>query len=94
MERLQTAMMLLFGVAIFSYIMGNFIDILGSFQQLHESFEQGDTLAKFFGLLHRFNRGKLIDHKLKTDIENFFDYKWSNDKNLAIIDENDKAIMD
>ena len=75
--------MLLFGVAIFSYIMGNFIEILGNFTELHESFGEEEMLSKFFGLLLQFNRGKIINQKLKLDIESFFEYKWNHCKNLA-----------
>ena len=64
-ERLVGAFMLLIGVAVFSYIMGNFIEILDKFKQLNESFEDGDNLSKFFGLLVRFNRGKDVNFELK-----------------------------
>jgi len=51
MERLFCAIILLFGVAIFSYIMGNFKEVLEKFQQLNEDLDDGDNLTKFFGLL-------------------------------------------
>jgi len=38
-ERIICAMILLFGVAIQSYIMGEFIDILSQFQRLNEEIE-------------------------------------------------------
>ena len=44
-------MILLFGVAIFSYIMGNFIEILEQIKQLDEELDDGDNLTRFFGLL-------------------------------------------
>jgi hypothetical protein len=47
-ERFLTAFILLFGVAIFSYIMGIFIDILHNFQTLGADFDEGDELSKFF----------------------------------------------
>ena len=54
-ERLVGAFILLFGVAIFSYIMGNFIEILQQFKKFHEDLEDGDNLMKFFGTLKKFN---------------------------------------
>ena len=61
--------------------MGNFITIIQAIQTFNSSFDDGDNLSKFFGLLVQFNQGKRIDLKLKSDIEDFFDYKWTMDKN-------------
>jgi amino acid permease len=41
-ERLVGAFVLLFGVAIFSYIMGIFIEILDQFRNMNEDYDQGD----------------------------------------------------
>ena len=51
MERLFCALILLFGVAIFSYIMGIFISILGTYKSLNADLDDGDNLSKFFGLI-------------------------------------------
>ena len=50
-ERFLTAFVLLFGVAIFSIVMGNFIEISDSFLKINEEFDEGDNLSKFFGLI-------------------------------------------
>lgn len=54
-ERLVTALILLFGVAIFSYIMGIFIGILDQISHFNEGLDDGDNLSKFFGILRKFN---------------------------------------
>jgi hypothetical protein len=54
-ERLYTGFAMLFGVAIFSSIMGNFIGIIESFKVFDAEIEQTDELAKFLGVLERFN---------------------------------------
>ena len=41
-------------------------------------------MAKFFGLIKKFNGNMDIDYKVKKDIEEFFDHKWSYDRNQAI----------
>jgi hypothetical protein len=56
-ERLFMAFGMLFGVAIFSVIMGNFIDMLDVIKDFSEDFNEGEDLAKFFGILKAFNRG-------------------------------------
>jgi hypothetical protein len=59
-ERLLTALVLLFGVAVFSIVMGNFIEISESAKSMNEEFDDGDNLSKFFGLLKKFNKGQSI----------------------------------
>ena len=54
-ERLLCAFLMLAGVAIFSYIMGNFLEILLSIQNLNTEFDEGEKLTKWFGLMKRFN---------------------------------------
>lgn len=59
-ERLVAAFMLLFGVAIFSYIMGVFIDILDNFTKLTEELDEGDELSMFFHVMTKFNGGRRL----------------------------------
>ena len=47
-ERLVTSMILLLGVSMFSYILGNFVEILGTLQELNKDLDEGDELSKFF----------------------------------------------
>jgi len=64
-ERIMCAIVLLFGVAIFSYIMGEFIAILAQVQEIAADLDEDDNLSKFFSLLKKFNNGKPIRVKLK-----------------------------
>ena len=80
-ERLFCSMILLFGVAIFSYMMGIFIEILNNYQRLNADLDDGDNLNRFFGLLIKFNEDIPISDELKLKMENYFSYKWSFDRN-------------
>jgi hypothetical protein len=80
-ERMFCAMILLFGVAIFSMIMGDFIDILHSFQFLNQTLDDGDNLMKFFGTMKKFNGDNDMKQDLRKKIESHFDFKWEHDKN-------------
>lgn len=64
-ERLVCSFILLFGVAIFSYIMSIFIEILDQYKNLNADLDDGDNLSKFFGLLRRFNDNVPIRIQLK-----------------------------
>ncbi len=93
-ERLVCSFILLFGVAIFSYIMGIFIEILDQYRKMNEDLDDGDNLSKFFGLLRRFNDNVPINQQLKEQIERHFDYKWKNDKNQSIDDDDERAMLE
>lgn len=88
-ERATGSFVLLAGVALFSYLMGNFIEILDEYQNLNKDLDDGDTLAKFFGMMKHYNKGESIHFELKKKIEEHFDYMWNNDKNQAMKTEED-----
>jgi len=93
-ERGVCAFILLVGVAIFSYIMGNFIEILISIQDLNADSDDGENLSKWFGLIKRFNSSRSISNDLKLKIEEYFDYRWINDKNQAVSTDEDQKLLD
>lgn len=54
-ERMACSFILMFGVSIFSYFMGNFIEILEQYNNLNAELDDGDELSKFFGVMRKFN---------------------------------------
>jgi len=48
------------GVAVFAYVMGNFLEILIVIKNINEDLEDGDKLAGFIGLLKNFNKDEDI----------------------------------
>jgi len=93
LERVVCAFILLFGVAIFSYIMGTFIEILDEFKNSNAELDDGDSLSKFFQVMARFNGDKQLPEKQIDNIMQFFDYKWKMDKNQAIDEEAEIALL-
>ena len=53
-EKIIILFVLLFGVTIFSFIMGNFIEILMNYKSMHEGGRHKD-LSKWVALLAKFN---------------------------------------
>lgn len=92
-ERLICSFILLFGVAVFSFIMGNFIEILMSFKIVTAENEESENLTKWLGLLARFNKGRPLPKDMTRKIENYFDYYWAKDRNYAIKSEDDLRFM-
>ena len=60
-ERLFTSVILLAGVATFSYIMDNFMQIVRSMEEFNRELEDSEGLQKFYSLLKHFNQGKELD---------------------------------
>ena len=67
-ERVIGAFILLLGVAIFSYIMGNFIEIINDISQWNRELEDDDNLNKFFGVIAKYNGNEDMDSELKNKI--------------------------
>jgi len=92
-ERSIAAFILLWGVTIFSFIMGQFIEILMNYKSLWKVGKHKD-LSKWIALLSRFNNGNPLNKELITKIEDFFDYYWLNNRMSAIENEMDQRFMD
>lgn len=61
-ERFLACFLLIFGVSIFSYIMGDILSLIESWRELYEVNEDDDNMHKFFNVLKKFNNGYMIDH--------------------------------
>ena len=93
-ERLMCAIIILFGNAIFGYIIGMFNDMIQEMKQFNMEMEDAENLNSFFTLIQKLNNGKQMKTKLRADIEAFFEYKWNNDKSVALQEESDKAYLE
>lgn len=87
-EKIIIAFVMMFGVSVFSYIMGNFIEILMGYRQLENN---GDhrNLTKWVALLTKYNDNMPLPKNLITQIEDFFDYYWYNNPLAAFVTESD-----
>lgn len=82
-ERLVASFILVCGVTVFSFIMGQFIEILINYKSLWEVGSHRE-LSKWILLLARFNNGQPLDKELIERIEDFFNYYWNNNRISAI----------
>ena len=80
------------GVTTFSYIMSIFINQLHVFKTFNKDFNEGDELIKFFAVLSKMNNRE-IKAQIKKDISEYFEYKWTKDRNLAISKEEDLELL-
>jgi hypothetical protein len=68
-ERLFCSVVLVGGVIVFSYIMGDFIAMLENYQILNGEIDDGDNLSMFFGMMKKYNKNVPIKQDLKLRIE-------------------------
>ena len=92
-ERIIGSIIILFGVAVFSFVMGNFIEMLMEFKIVTAENEDNSNLSKWFGLLARFNKGRPLPKDTREQIENYFTYYWEHDRNYATKSDTDKRFI-
>ena len=78
-ERVIILPILMFGVAVFSLIMSQYIEILLNMNSLSENGQHKD-LTMWVNMLSRFNNGIPIDKNLISKIEDFFAYYWAENR--------------
>lgn len=95
-ERLVGAFILLFGVAIFSFVMQTFTQILNEFQNFHMDIEEeeADSLSMFLHSLNRMNGNIAINEEFRHKIEHFFDYRWKHDRNSSLAMTEDQELFE
>ena len=92
-ERIVCSVILVFGVAIFSMIMGNFIEIIQTFQTFNDDLDEGEDLNRFFGVLRKFNYDEPVPDAFKRRLEKYFEYRWVNDQNQAVCTDDDVCMF-
>lgn len=83
-ERMIATFILLIGVACFSYIMSQFIEILMNFQTVTADNENCEELSKWLSMLAHFNKNRPLSKEMVNKFEDYFNYYWAHDKNYAI----------
>ena len=91
-EKVFGAFILMFGVAIFSYIMGTFMEILSNYRSL-EAYGDHKNLTKWIALLSKYNDGEALNREIITKVESFFDFYWENNRLHAFETELDKKFI-
>ena len=93
-ERVVGAFLLLFGVAIFSYCLSIFKEILRDVGDFNADLDDGDNLSRFFGILRQYNGQKMINIEFQKRITTYFEYRWKNDRIVAFQLQEDLDVVD
>ena len=73
LERLIMIVIFIIGVAIFSLILGQFLDTITGLKKILAKYEEADRLSKFMNLLTKYNKG-VLKTEFKEKIEDHFEY--------------------
>ena len=76
-EKLIIAFVMLFGVVVFSYIMGNLIEIMLNINNIDLK-PNHKELSKWIALLSKYNDGTKLSRSLISKIEDHFNFYWEN----------------
>jgi hypothetical protein len=92
-EKVLTIIIMLLGVGFFSFVMSNFIDIIGTFNSdeltyTGEKFE----LHNWMTMLTRFRENKPLPNSLYQQINQHFKYYWSNNRLKYVAKHNNEFV--
>jgi hypothetical protein len=60
---------MLFGVAFFAFVMGNFIEIISNYEEKMGQIDMSGQLNNWLHILTRFNNNQPVRQKLRYEIE-------------------------
>ena len=72
---------MLVGVAMYSYVMGSFTELVGNYDKNMGTLDKNPDLQNWIVLLGNFSHKKVFDKNLLKEIENHYTYFWKNDRN-------------
>ena len=93
-ERVWGSLFLFGGVLTFSYFIGNFLEIIKNLDLVYAENEEADSLSRFFGILQKYNQGHTLKKSFITELEDYFEFYWENDRLYGLSTEGDMRIFD
>jgi hypothetical protein len=83
-ERIFAIFIMLLGVAVFSYVMGSFTDLISNYEKKLGSRDRSADLHNWLSLLSKFSKNKHLDINLVKKIDSHFVYFWKHDRNYDL----------
>lgn len=93
LEKIFMVVFMLFGVNFFSQLRYHFCQIILSFQTENASEDESEMLAIFIDCLKKFNENHPINNEFIVKLQQFFEFKWNNDKNIQFFKDNGQEIF-
>jgi hypothetical protein len=83
-ERIFAILIMLLGVAMFSYVMGSFTELISSYEKIIGDGDKDSELHNWLSVLEKFSKNKPFEANLIGRIDKHFAYFWKNDRNSFI----------
>ena len=80
-ERAFGAMILLFGVAMTTYVMDTLMRVIADLRTINSDHDENVMLSLFFKILERFNLNYPVNDDFVSNMQEYFDYRWKNNNN-------------
>mmetsp|Transcript_9853 Transcript_9853/g.14916 ORF Transcript_9853/g.14916 Transcript_9853/m.14916 type:complete len:180 (-) Transcript_9853:1524-2063(-) len=93
LERFLGSFILLFGVAITSFIMENLNNMIVQLNSIQKNFEENDKLSLFLGTMEKFNGDRPYTEARQQQILGYFEHRWQSNKNFAISTQEDVDLL-
>ena len=79
---------------ITTFAMDNLRVMIDEIRNLKSSYQESDELNLFFGTMKRFNQNHPLPQEITRRMEAYFNYRWLNDKNIAISTRTDQELLE
>lgn len=93
-ERILVSIILLSGVSMFSYFMGNLLELIENYNKFTADYEEEENLHRFFSLIQKFNLGQPMKKEKAQEIYDFIRHYWEYNKMLCLSSESDMRMFD
>lgn len=70
------------------------MDVIEAYDTVIAENEDADNLSRFFGILQKYNYGRLLKKEFTSQIEDYFENYWSNDRLYSVATEADLRFFD
>ena len=87
-ERIYMILVELIGVSFYSFIMGSFIELVGSYERKVGVVDKFQELENWLVSLRKHNKNMALDNHFHNEIEEHFKYFWSEYKLAPVLEKN------
>ena len=94
LERMVGVLVFLIGVTLTSSVVETLNNNLSKFQQVNAQFNEDSRLDHFFGTLRQFNDNAPLKSSLRTELEDYFRFRWECNRNHAISTSEDRDLLE
>ena len=83
-ERAMAIFIMLIGVSLFTYVMGNFTDLITTYDKKLGAVDNSSNLHNWLSLLSNFSKNIPFENDLINNIDVHFNYFWKQDRNAYL----------